>query len=67
MTEEVCDYCHDKGVLGREIRAYRFVTPSGAEVVRFLHPNDGERRCYHLYEAKYKAWLAEKRTKVANG
>jgi hypothetical protein len=64
-TEEKCDQCQESGVLGREIRAYRFATPSGAEVIRYLHPNDGERRCYHEYEAKYRAHMAKR--KAASG
>lgn len=63
---ESCDHCGEKGVLGREIRAFRFRTPKGVEVLRFLHPNDGERRCYHEYEARYRAWMAERQAS-ANG
>ena len=64
---ERCDYCGGEGRLGGEIRAFRFVTPKGAEVIRYLHPTDDERRCYHLYEAKYKKWFDQQRARVSNG
>lgn len=67
MTEETCDYCHDKGILGREIRAFRFATPSGKEVIRYLHPTGGDRRCFHLFEERYKAHMAERAKKASNG
>jgi hypothetical protein len=66
MTEETCDHCKEKGVLGREIRAYRFLTAKGTPVIRYLHPSGGERRCFHAFEAKYNAYLAEQKAK-ANG
>lgn len=68
-TLEACDYCGEKGRLGphAEIGAFRFKTPSGGEVIRYLHRNDGTRRCYHEYEAKYLAHMAErKRAKAAS-
>lgn len=67
MIEESCDYCHDKGVLGRDIRAFRFATPSGKEVIRYLHPTGGERRCFHLYEERYKAHMAARQSAKAAG
>jgi ribosomal protein L15E len=63
MIEETCDQCHQKGVLGRDIRAYRFYTLKGTPVVRYLHPTSDERRCYHEYEAKYREWIAAQRAK----
>ena len=66
MTEETCDQCKEKGTLGRDIRAYRFLTPKGSPVIRFLHPSGGDRRCFHEYEARYNAWMAEQRAKVAS-
>ena len=67
---EKCDHCGIEGRLGphSEIGAFRFLTPNGSEVIRYLHRNDGERRCYHEYEAKYKAWMEKQRArKAANG
>ena len=63
MTEETCDQCKEKGVLGRDIRAYRFFTLKGNAVVRYLHPTSDGRRCFHDFEAKYNAWIAEQRAK----
>lgn len=65
MTEEACDQCKEKGRLGPEIRAYRFVTLKGTSVVRFLHASDGGKPCYQDYDAKYRKWIAEQRAKVA--
>ena len=64
MTEETCDQCKERGVLGREIRAYRFLTPKGTPVIRYLHPSGGEKRCFHTFEAKYNTWLAEQKGKA---
>lgn len=64
MTEETCDQCKEKGVLGREIRAYRFLTPKGTPVIRYLHPSGGEKRCFHVFEAKYNEWLAGQKGKA---
>jgi MOSC domain-containing protein YiiM len=66
MTEETCDQCKEKGVLGRDIRAFRFLTLKGTPVVRYLHPTGDAKRCYHLYEEKYKAWIEQQKAK-ANG
>lgn len=65
MTEEQCDQCQEKGVLGRDIRAYRFVTLKGTPVVRYLHPTGDGKRCFHLFEEKYNAWIAEQKAKGA--
>ena len=59
--------CKEKGVLGRDIRAYRFVTLKGNPVVRYLHPTGGDKRCFHVFEAKYNAWIAEQRAKSNGG
>lgn len=66
MVVEKCDYCGDEGRLGGEIRAFRFLTPKGSEVIRYLHPNDGERRCFHLYEERYKAWMEKQKARRAS-
>lgn len=66
-TDERCDHCKEVGRLGPDIRAYKFATPKGKNVVRFLHASDGGRSCYQEFDAKYRAWLAEQQAKVANG
>lgn len=66
MTDEKCDYCQERARLGPEIRAYRFATPKGGSVVRFLHASDGGRECYARYDEKYRAYMAEQRAKVAS-
>jgi hypothetical protein len=67
LTLEKCDFCGDEGRLGGEIRAFRFRTPKGGEVIRYLHPTGGDRRCFHLYEAKYTKWMEQQKARVSNG
>jgi len=66
-ADEKCDWCKERGRLGPEIRAYKFATPKGKSVVRFLHASDGGRPCYQEFDTKYRTWLAEQQAKVANG
>src|SRR5688572_12711427 len=65
--EQVCDQCGEKGLLGPDIRAYSFATAGGKNVVRFLHASDGGRDCYCRYNSRYRAWLAEQRSRAAGG
>jgi hypothetical protein len=65
VTDEKCDWCKLMGRLGSDIRAYRFVTPGGKSVVRFLHASDGGQSCYQDFDKKYRTWLADERAKRA--
>lgn len=66
--EQKCDQCGEKGLLGPDIRAYSFATPSGKKnVVRFLHASDGGRDCYARYHARYRAFMDERRSGAGGG
>lgn len=65
-TDEKCDQCEERGRLGPEIRAYKFRTPKGGSVVRYLHASDGGRTCYEKYKARVEAFLAEQKAKAVS-
>lgn len=65
MTDEKCDQCKERGRLGPEIRAYRFVKPDGESYVAFLHASDGGRSCYAEYDTRYRARFAAVKAKEA--